>query len=420
MNKRQSLDFKNKRNEIVVKAELFHDKYYDNLTFKGPSLYFYKKTFACIQRNEYSERCYELIYSTLVAWGMHRIGPKGPKVVHFNNFLENLSKHDAEISSIKKLSIDDLMNSDSQSWLVVKKFFENIKIMDSGSSLVGNSKVMANLFPDLFAPIDRTYTLTFLYGSTYISASVKNQWELFKKIHREFYYPLVNNPKIKDLIITWNSDCDKYQWDTSPIKTIDNLVIGSVIKSKNWIVLPVDFGKLKDNNQSLNSTATEEMVEEDIYKALEFDIKKISSFKMHCNILVFLDVPQNEFNTHYKVSIGNILLKYKNQKDIYLCFNDIFEGINKDSNNNSKINFKNYQIIKVDTLINHSEITKNSDYIIESGKINFDEQFFVKIKQLLSHIYEDEVILFNEVNNKKNDILNVFFEKYKIENLCED
>lgn len=66
-----------------------------------------------------------------------------------------------------------------------------------------------------------------MYGSKSITGINEYQWELFKKIHLEFFYPILQNTEIQKLINDWmNKNEYISKWDTYPLKIVDNLVIG--------------------------------------------------------------------------------------------------------------------------------------------------------------------------------------------------
>lgn len=103
--------------------------------------------------------------------------------------------------------------------------------METTTILVGNSKVMAHLLPRAVAPIDRQYTLRFLVGENpQMPKTEDGQWEWFRTIHSEFYYPLSKDRKIRARSDRWMSNRKQWFWDTSPLKIIDNLVIGARTK----------------------------------------------------------------------------------------------------------------------------------------------------------------------------------------------
>lgn len=58
---------------------------------------------------------------------------------------------------------------------------------------VGNSKVIAHALPKLTAPIDREYTLTFLFGDGQIRNDKQAEWTTLRHILQHFFYPV---PKV--------------------------------------------------------------------------------------------------------------------------------------------------------------------------------------------------------------------------------
>ena len=71
-------------------------------TFNGPSLYFHQKALECQQTEFLSNRHIEYVYATLVAWGMHRMGPTGTKMPNFDEFTRELRvKHNSHRKPIE-------------------------------------------------------------------------------------------------------------------------------------------------------------------------------------------------------------------------------------------------------------------------------------------------------------------------------
>ena len=98
--------------------------------------------------------------------------------------------------------------------------------MATGTSLVGNSKVMAHALPNLVAPVDRKYTLRFLFGNTNIANNLERGWEKLQMILRDFFYPVLREEAFKLKAREWDERRAEFRWDTSPLKIADNLVIG--------------------------------------------------------------------------------------------------------------------------------------------------------------------------------------------------
>jgi hypothetical protein len=103
--------------------------------------------------------------------------------------------------------------------------------MATGTSLVGNSKVMAHALSNLVAPVDREYTHRFLFSSTNIANDIDREWEKLRAILRDFFYPVVRAESFMAKAREWQAQRAVFRWDTSPLKIADNLVIG-LLKSE--------------------------------------------------------------------------------------------------------------------------------------------------------------------------------------------
>ena len=104
--------------------------------------------------------------------------------------------------------------------------------MESGTSLVGNSKVMAHLLPNLVPPVDRQYTLQFLFGNGRIKNG-SEEWTMLKKALDHFFYPVFRDPRFQAKAVKWRADKNRSNWDTSDLKIVDNLLIGLLKKDRS-------------------------------------------------------------------------------------------------------------------------------------------------------------------------------------------
>jgi hypothetical protein len=86
---------------------------------------------------------------------------------------------------------------------------------------------MAHALPNLVAPIDRQYTLSFLFGNGTIVNDIDAEWDTFKVIHQGFFYPILHSSEFKKKYSKWSRQTGKFRWDTSSLKVIDNLIIGT-------------------------------------------------------------------------------------------------------------------------------------------------------------------------------------------------
>jgi len=212
------------------------DFYYSNEIFFGPSVYFHNKVINLVRNSDYEflledEHFVEYVYATLASWGMHRMGPKGSKMRDFKGFMESILSNKSLFLKLKKYRLDAVTEQDKREiFKVLERLFQSLKIMQSGSNLVGNSKVIHHLLPDLVPPIDRQYTIRFFYGnltSKYTPLFRKEEeTDLFLDVVR--YFGVV----CKRLNLT-DDDYDKTKsFNTSIPKVIDNAIIGLIQSMK--------------------------------------------------------------------------------------------------------------------------------------------------------------------------------------------
>jgi len=231
---------KNRIESISENISVFNDhleNYYSNEAFFGPSVYFYRKVIAMVRKSKNYESLIndtgfiEYIYATLTSWGMHRMGPGGSKMEDYEKFKNSILSNKSVIIELSKFKLCDL-NQDIRDSIEgkLKYLFSNLEVMRSKSKLVGNSKVIHYLLPDLCPPIDRQYTLRFFYGNLN-----KKNAPLFNKneeinLFLEIFNYFLEICKELNLKLE-NYDINK-AFNTSIPKIIDNAIIGFV-RGKN-------------------------------------------------------------------------------------------------------------------------------------------------------------------------------------------
>jgi len=216
-------NYRYKISDIITNAEKYHKAYYDAETFRGPSLYFHRQSLEMSCSANF-ELYLEYIYATLASWGMHRMGKGGSKMQSFDVFKESILKIKDKIGKTRKIKYQKVTELD---WRLLEEIFRGIKVMASGTSIVGNSKVMTHIVPNIVPPIDREYTLRYLKGNTNIRNGIDYEWKLMKEIILEFFIPVAKDAGFVNKAKAWISNQSKYPWDTSIFKVIDNLVIGA-------------------------------------------------------------------------------------------------------------------------------------------------------------------------------------------------
>lgn len=194
--------------------------------FSGPSRCLYEEVLKNLQGRDYEELLDDFsfiinVYATLPSWGMHRSGSRGPKMTDLREFRLGMEFNRHRLLRLNQLN---LVSSDltSSSFLPdLRDVFNTLSVMRTGSKLVGNSKTMHFLLPDLVPPIDREYTLRFFFDSRYPK---KSETELFVEIMG--YYK-----RIQSLLSLSKDDLTEKDspYLTIP-KLIDDAIIGFVVK----------------------------------------------------------------------------------------------------------------------------------------------------------------------------------------------
>ena len=207
---------------ILRNAETYHQAYYQSKVFGNPCLYFHIQALKTRQ-DPTSAKHLEYVYAVLIAWGMNRLGKGGSKMKDFDTFSKCIQQLE---DYILKAQSFDCFSMDEEKWSILEKIFKGIQVMESNSSLVGNSKVMHHMLPNLIPPIDRTYTLSFLYGNTTIRNDLNSEWQLMKSIIENFFIPVASDNNFQLLANNWIGKSDEYPWDTSLLKVIDNIIVG--------------------------------------------------------------------------------------------------------------------------------------------------------------------------------------------------
>ena len=213
--------FDDQRNRLLAALDEAHHAYYQAEVFSGPSLYFHLKSLEATRAQDF-ERFVEYVYAVLPSWGMHRMGG-GPKMREFGEFRSSLQVVWPIALQLQEKTPGSLGES---GWTSLRAVFCGIRCMASGTSLVGNSKVMAHLLPNLIPPVDREYTLKFLFGHGQITNGIDAEWTKLVQILNGFFYPVAQSPLFQPKADEWLTQNNRFKWDTSALKIIDNLVIG--------------------------------------------------------------------------------------------------------------------------------------------------------------------------------------------------
>jgi hypothetical protein len=213
--------FEDQKSRLLGALDLAHEAYYKDGIFGGPSLYFHLQSLDAARKQQF-DRFTECTYAMLAAWGMHRMGSGGSKMREFNEFQLSMTKVWPLAVQLQEKIPGALTEDD---WGCLKSMFYEIRCMATRTSLVGNSKVLAHLLPNLVPPIDREYTLTFLFGNKQITNDIDREWQKLRQILQGFFHPVVQQPVFQARADQWLAQPERFKWDTSHLKILDNIVI---------------------------------------------------------------------------------------------------------------------------------------------------------------------------------------------------
>lgn len=161
------------------------------------------------------------VYSVLVAWGMHRMGPNGATMPRFADFERSVLETAPDIQGLWNANAP----LDESQWQALERVFRAMRATTSGSPIVANSKALFHLLPNIVVPIDREYTMRFLglhswYQSKRTSADAS--WSLFRELHEHFFHPALRSDHFQRLTPWAHDMCSR------PTKFLDNLIVSKV------------------------------------------------------------------------------------------------------------------------------------------------------------------------------------------------
>jgi len=135
--------------EIEVNLELVSREYRKN----DPGRYLYRLFFQCHYNTDvFAKESLELIYITLVAWG---IRARGASLSDFEKFKESILENESSIKSLKGLRIESINEGDCKDLLVeLKSLFNKLELTKPDKpKMVIFSKTIHLLLPYLIVPM---------------------------------------------------------------------------------------------------------------------------------------------------------------------------------------------------------------------------------------------------------------------------
>jgi len=158
----------------------------------------------------------QLTYNTLQDWNMDQ---RGAKLASFNVYNNSILSNETILTKLYPLRLELLNTSSLNTALMdLKTLFINLKVMQTKARIVGVSKTLHFLLPNLVMPIDRNNILALLYLGAPYSSNPQKEFRIFREIMTEY------NLLCKSLSLSI-SDVNNTGWNTSIPKMIDNALI---------------------------------------------------------------------------------------------------------------------------------------------------------------------------------------------------
>jgi hypothetical protein len=172
--------------------------------------------------DRFSEPFIKLVYEILIEWGMNKLGAK---LNDRKSFKDSIIENEEAIEAIQKLQGHKLETIDSFTTIEpeIRTLFENLKLVyGDRPKLVTFAKTMHFFVPNLLMPIDRKYTLSFVYDTQHptVPTNDEEQIQIYKAIFeetREYYSRILT----KEDYLTEG-------WSRNIPKLIDGLIIAYI------------------------------------------------------------------------------------------------------------------------------------------------------------------------------------------------
>ncbi len=212
--------------ELSTGFENFVRVFAESERFTGPSWYFHWKTLR--RRAEHKTIAalledgvfFDMLYATLTAWGLHRMGPGNTKLRDLDDIRESVREAAAALDQLAGVNIAEVGESRASGitdavWSVLTR----LRVSVAAVKIVANSKALHHLLPALVPPMDREYTFRFFYGRNMLSIDEHTAF-------REMFIRFLHLAHAQEWAIRKLRD---ESWNTSSSKIMDNAIVGYMI-----------------------------------------------------------------------------------------------------------------------------------------------------------------------------------------------
>lgn len=208
--------------EAYTKLGVYKEQSYGHVIEKYNNTPSYLKLF---DNSEYIS----LAYDSLKEFKMNQ---RRARLVPYSEFQLSLVSQKSRLHGLNRYKLEELISdkiSLSDLFSELQVLFSQLNVMASGPKLVGVSKALHFMLPNLVMPVDGDSVLRFCYGSNYVPPSLDAQFERFKEVF-ERYSDLTRHLGLKE------SNADANWWNISVPKRVDNAIAGFWIGLKKGML----------------------------------------------------------------------------------------------------------------------------------------------------------------------------------------
>ena len=206
--------------------------------FGGPCVYFHRECLLAREQRFLSDRHIEMLYATLTAWGMHRMGGADKtktKLTEWKEFRESLASSSEALNPLRNVSLLGSSEREySEAVSALWPCYQALRLSVSDATIVVNSKAFYHLLPDFIPPIDRQYTVRFFRHRPVDWRNAKGKFKVvtlpdgLDEQFKLFHTICVKVKRLADRIDPALFDAERRENDVTPPKAIDNAIVNYV------------------------------------------------------------------------------------------------------------------------------------------------------------------------------------------------
>lgn len=208
------------------------------LKFGGPCVYFHRECLKAGKADFLSKRHVEMLYATLAAWGMHRMGDARTtktRLTDWDRFLGSLTKHTEALRSFGRLRLLEISESEYSSAIIaLRPYYEDFDLSEADATIVANSKALHHLFPEFIPPIDRQHTIRFFQQTPEQWLDTNGKFKLIqlppvRDAQFELFHSIcVEMKRLADRVDASLFQEERRRHDVTPPKALDNAIVNYV------------------------------------------------------------------------------------------------------------------------------------------------------------------------------------------------